>query len=190
MIDNSTPGDGCRCILIDETGSISAPSVEISSSIGTRHDVERILVALGGAPVGESKLPVAEMFARAFGADLLFLHFLPRVAAQVGDPVSPEEARACAYLETVSARLHADVLHAHGLVRAASSVTEGIVAVAGEQDVDLIVLGLDVRGRVPRAFRQNVADEVARRTSCPVIIVQPDRSARRAPVVRSFDEDA
>jgi nucleotide-binding universal stress UspA family protein len=190
MIDNTAPDEGCRCTLIDESGAVDAPSAQISSSICNRWNVRRILVALGGAPVGESKLPVAEMFARAFGADILFLHVLTRAAAQVGDPVTPEEARATAYLETVSARLHADGAHAHGLVRPATSVADGIVAVAQEQSVDLIVLGLDVRGRVSRAFRQNVADEVARRTSSPVVIVQPDHSARRAPAVRSFDEDA
>jgi nucleotide-binding universal stress UspA family protein len=190
MTQSTVPTDGCQCVLIDATGSVSAPSIQISSSISTQRDVKRILVALSGAPVGESKLPVAEMFARAFDADILFLHVLTRASGQVGDPVTPEEARATAYLETVSARLHADGVHAHGLVRAAASVADGIVAVAGEQDVDLIVLGLDVRGRVPRAFRQNVADEVARRTACPVVIVQPDRAARRAPVVRAFDEDA
>src|SRR5262245_32387023 len=181
---------GCRCVLIDEAGESSPSNAEISGAIGQRRDVKRILVALGGAPAGETKLPVAEMLARAFDADLLFLHVLTRTAATAADPVSPNEARACAYLETVAARLHADGLHAHGVGRTAVSVTEGIVAAARELDADLIVLGLDVRGRVTRAFRQNVADEVARQTSCPVVIVQPDGAARRAPVVRSFDEDA
>jgi nucleotide-binding universal stress UspA family protein len=190
VIENAPPNEGCRCTLIDETGAVDAPGTEISSSISHRRNVRRILVALSGGPVGESKLPVAEMFARAFGADILFLHVLTRAAAQVGDPVTPEEARASAYLETVAARLHADGVHAHGMVRPATSVADGIVAVAQEQGVDLVVLGLDVRGRLPRAFRQNVADEVARRTSSPVVIVQPDRSARRTPAIRSFDEDA
>lgn len=180
----------CRCVLIDGAAESNPSSAEISGAIRQRHDVKRILVALGGAPAGETKLPVAEMLARALDADLLFLHVLTRTAATVADPVSPGEARACAYLETVAARLHADGLHAHGIVRTAASVTDGIVAAASELRADLIILGLDVRGRVTRAFRQNVADEVARRTSSPVVIVQPDQAARRAPVVRSFDEDA
>ncbi|HLZ08276.1 MAG TPA: universal stress protein [Chloroflexota bacterium] len=195
MPEVTTPDQTANCILVDDTGttrSIESESSasEICEAISHQHDVKRILVALGGAPAGESKLPVAEMFARALDADILFLHVLPRAVARQNDPISPAEARASAYLETVSARLHAAGLHAHGFVRAAASVTEGIVAAAREHSVDLIVLGLDVRGRVPRAFRQNVADEVARQTACPVVIVQPDQSARQAPVTRSFDEDS
>jgi nucleotide-binding universal stress UspA family protein len=190
LMNETVAGPRCRCVLIDEAGESSPSDAEISGVIRQRRDVKRILVALGGAPAGETKLPVAEMLARALEADLLFLHVLTRTAATVAEPVSPDEARACAYLETVAARLHAAGLHAHGVVRSAASVTEGIVAAAEELGADLIVLGLDVRGRVTRAFRQNVADDVARQTSCPVVIVQPDGAARRAPVVRSFDEDA
>jgi nucleotide-binding universal stress UspA family protein len=190
VMSGAVAGQGCRCVLIDGAGESRPSNAEISGAIRRRRDVKRILVALGGAPAGETKLPVAEMLARALDADLLFLHVLTRTAATAADPVSPEEARACAYLETVAARLHAEGLHAHGVVRTAASVTEGIVAAARELDADLIVLGLNVRGRVPRAFRQSVADEVARRTLRPVVIVQPDGAARRAPVVRSFDEDA
>ena len=195
MNELKAPDQTGRCILMDDSRATStidkeASANEICEAISHQRDVKRILVALGGAPAGESKLPVAEMFARALDADILFLHVLPRSVAQRNDPVSPEEARASAYLETVSARLHAAGLHAHGIVRPAASVTEGIVAAAREHAVDMIVLGLDVRGRVPRAFRQNVADEVARQTACPVVIVQPDNSAQRAPLTRSFDEDA
>src|SRR5262249_21286794 len=155
-------GEGCRCVLIDRDGESSPSNAEIPGAIGQRRDVKRVLVALGGAPAGETKLPVAEMLARAFDADLLFLHVLTRTAATAADPVSPNEARACAYLETVAARLHADGLHAHGVVRTAASVTEGIVAAARELDADLIVLGPDGPGGVARACRQNRAAEVAR----------------------------
>jgi nucleotide-binding universal stress UspA family protein len=195
MNETATVRQECRCVVPTAAGVTHCPNTELSASaictaIGPQHEVKRILVALGGSPAGESKLPVAEMLARGLDADLLFLHVLTRPAAQSEDPVSPAEARATAYLETIAARLHADGLHAHGIIRIAASPTEGIVAAAREYNVNLIVLGMDIRGRVPRALRQNVADEVARRTDCPVVIVQPDRSATRVPVTRSFDEDA
>lgn len=189
-VDEAETIRGRRCVLIDEAGESSPTIAEISGAFCQRRDVKRILVALGGAPAGETKLPAAEMLARALDADMVFLHVITRTAARVTDPVSPEEARACAYLETVAARLHAAGLRAHGVVRTSASVIDGIVSAAEELGAELIILGLDIRGRVTRAFRQNVADEVARRTSCPVVIVQPERATRRAAVVRSFDEDA
>src|SRR5919202_1796692 len=92
----------------------------------------RILVPLDLTPPGEAKLPTAEAYARAFGADLLLLHVLPRPPAparvtaaladlplpgrsarreRLDDPsesgVPPEEARARAYLDSVVARLRA-----------------------------------------------------------------------------------
>jgi hypothetical protein len=106
MNEVTAPVQTCRCILMDDNGEPGAIDAEVSATeiceaISHQHDVKRILVALGGAPAGESKLPVAEMFARALDADILFLHVLPRVAARQNDPVSPEEARATAYLETI-----------------------------------------------------------------------------------------
>ena len=183
----------CSCVLIDaahgrESAEVSA--AEVCAAVATQVAVRRILVALGGAPAGENKLPVAEMLARGLDADILFLHVLTRRADQLADPVSPEEAHAAAYLETIAAQLHADGLHAHGIVRSAASAVEGIVAAAREYAVDLIVLGLDIRGRVPRAFRRSVAEVVAHETSMPVVIVEPDRSTARPPRVRAFDEDA
>jgi nucleotide-binding universal stress UspA family protein len=190
VINETIIAQGCPCVVIDGVREARSSVAETTRAVHQHPAAKRVLVALGGAPAGETKLPVAEMLARALDADLVLLHVIIRPAAAVAEPVSTDEARAAAYLETVAARLHADGLHAHGLVRPAPSATEGIVAAARELRADLIVLGLDVRGRITRTFRQNVADEVARQTSCPVVIVQPNGAARRAPVVRSFDEDA
>src|SRR5919206_3456826 len=79
--------------------------------------IKRILVPLDLSPLGEAKLPVAEAQARAFGAELILLHVLPPEAVDRTGAVSPEEARARTYLDTVAARMRADGLTAHGLVR-------------------------------------------------------------------------
>src|SRR5919202_2507579 len=102
----------------------------------------RILVPLDLTPPGEAKLPTAEAYARAFGADLILLHVLPRppaparVTAALADlplpyrsarrerledvesSVLPDEAHARAYLDTVVARMHAAGVAARALVRA------------------------------------------------------------------------
>jgi nucleotide-binding universal stress UspA family protein len=145
---------------------------------------------MGGIGACETKkLPLAETMARALGSELILLHVLPESEA-AADVVSPQEARACAYLEMIAARLHADGLHVHGVVRSARSPADAIVAEARAQNADLIILGFDVRRGLPRAFRRNVADEVTRRADCPVVLVRPESNLRPAPEIRSFDEDA
>src|SRR3982750_4065971 len=80
-------------------------------------ELKRILVPLDLSPLGEAKLPVAEAQARAFGAELILLHVLPPEAVDRSGAVSSEEARARTYLDTVAARMRADGVTAHGLVR-------------------------------------------------------------------------
>jgi nucleotide-binding universal stress UspA family protein len=151
--------------------------------------VRRILVPLDLSPLGEAKLPVAEAQARAFDAELILLHVLPREAIAADGTVSPEEARARTYLDTVAARMHADGLRASTLVRIGLPA-ETIVDAAREQGADLIVLGSNVRAGLPRAFLGSVADEVVRTAHCPVMLVRPQLEAGAGTALRSFDEDA
>jgi len=151
--------------------------------------VRRILVPLDLSPLGEAKLPVAEAQARAFDAELILLHVLPREAIAADGAVSPEEARARTYLDTVAARMHADGLRASTLVRIGLPA-ETIVDAAREQGADLIVLGSNVRAGLPRAFLGSVADEVVRTAHCPVMLVRPQLEAGAGTALRSFDEDA
>ena len=152
-------------------------------------EVKRILIPLDLSPLGEAKLPVAEAQARAFGAELILLHVLPPEAVDRSGAVSPEEARARTYLDTVAARMRADGLTAHGLVRIGPAAST-IVDAARESKADLIVLGSSVRAGLPRAFLGSVADEVVRQAPCPVLLVQPQLEAGVATPIRSFAEDA
>ncbi len=149
----------------------------------------RILVPLDLLPAGEAKLPVAEEQARAFNAEVILLHVIPARAGGDGS-VTPEEARARAFLDAVAARLHANGIPALPLVRF-GPVAPTIVEVARELDVDLIILGSNLRGALSRLFPGAIADEVVRNAPCPVLLVRPDlEHAPPAPVVRSFADDA
>jgi nucleotide-binding universal stress UspA family protein len=151
--------------------------------------VKRILVPLDLSPLGEVKLPIAEAQARAFGAELILLHVLPREAMADDGTVSPDEARARTYLDTVVSHMHADGVGANALVRTGAPA-QTIVDAAREQQADLIVLGSSVRAGLPRAFLGSVADEVVRTAHCPVLLVRPQLEAGAGTPVRSFDEDA
>ena len=149
----------------------------------------RILVPLDQSPLGEAKLPVAMSQSRAFGAELILLHVLPPEALDPTGAVSSEEARARTYLDTVAARMHAEGITAHAIVRAGQPAST-IVDEARERAADLIVLGANVRTNLPRFFLGSVADEVIRNAPCPVLLVRPDLQAGAAGPIRSYDEDA
>jgi nucleotide-binding universal stress UspA family protein len=149
----------------------------------------RILVPLDQSPLGEAKLPVAMAQARAFGAELILLHVLPPEALDASGAVSPEEARARTYLDTVAARMRAEGITAYGVVRAGQAAAT-IVDEARERVAELIVLGANVRTNLPRAFLGSVADDVIRNAPCPVLLVRPDLQAGAASPMRSYDEDA
>jgi nucleotide-binding universal stress UspA family protein len=55
-----------------------------------------------------------------------------------------------------------------------------ILRYAKRQAIDLIVLGTHGRGRVASAFLGSVAERVLRHASCPVMIVSPGSTRRRA----------
>lgn len=183
-------GSPQRCIVAADGDAATTGNEQICRGLTEDRAIQRILVALGGAPGCDTKLPLAETMARAFGAELILLHVLQNSSGAKDESISPEEARAGAYLQMIAARMHAAGLHVHGITRVAPSVADAIVAEARDQKVDLIILGFDVRRGLPRAFRKNVADEVARRAPAPVVLVRPEPGAVRASTVRSFDEDA
>src|SRR4051812_38560616 len=100
----------------------------------------RILVPLDLTLPGEAKLPVAAGYARAFGAEVLLLHVLPRNPALTAlgdlraarrredgdntlDVPSSREAAARAYLDVVAARLRASGLRVRSLLREGSVVS-------------------------------------------------------------------
>src|SRR6266545_2809752 len=108
-----------------------------------------ILVPIDLSPLGEAKLPVVEHYARLMHANVLLLHVLPSGSL---DPsaVSPSEATARTYLDTVAARLRNAGLRAEGLLRSGPPAAT-IVSEAEARGVDLIILGANIRPTLPGA---------------------------------------
>ena len=151
--------------------------------------IARILVPIDLSPVGEEKLVVASAQARAFDAELILLHVLPRDATDPTGAVSVEEARSRTFLDTITSRLHAEGFRASGIVRIGSTGAT-IVKESVDIGIDLIVMGSSIRAGFPRVMLGSVADEVVRNATCPILLVRPHLETESASPVRSFDEDA
>src|SRR5437016_1915701 len=82
----SPPG----CIVVTDGGAATSGDDQICRSLTGERTIKRILVALGGAPGCDTKLPLAETMARAFGAELILLHVLANSPAPSDESVSPE----------------------------------------------------------------------------------------------------
>jgi nucleotide-binding universal stress UspA family protein len=147
------------------------------------HLQRRILVPLGLAALGETKLPVARDCARAFGADVVLLHVSPASARRA--EAQSSEAAARAYLDTVVAHLHAAGVRAEAAVRP-GPVAATIVREARERGADLIVLGASLRPALLRAVLGSVADAVVDSAPCPVLLVRPAREAGVGSPLQSF----
>ena len=101
-----------------------------------------ILVPLDLTPAGEVKIPVAEEYARALRADVILLHVL-RPGDVNPTSVSPSEAVARTYLDSIGAHLRGAGVHAEGVIRTGAPGPT-IVQEAHIRDVRLIVIGTNV----------------------------------------------
>jgi nucleotide-binding universal stress UspA family protein len=147
-----------------------------------------ILVPIDLSPLGEAKLPIVEQYARLLHADVLLLHVLPPGSLQAS-AVSPIEATARTYLDTVAARLRNAGVHAEAVLRSGAPAAT-ILTEAATHDVDLIVLGANIRSSLSTAVIGSVADQVARSAHCPVLLVHPNPQPAPAHPLRNFHEDA
>jgi nucleotide-binding universal stress UspA family protein len=132
---------------------------------------KRILLATDGSPVVERQILYAEHLARVERAELIVLHaFEPpaRYAGFEGYDLLLERyhAVARAVVEEVVAELRTDGVAAQAEVRQAPAA-EAIIAVATEQNIDLIILG--TRGGAGLAAMGGVSAQVLRHAHCPVL---------------------
>ena len=147
-----------------------------------------ILVPLDLTPAGEVKIPVAEEYARALGADVLLLHVL-RPGLLDPSTVSPSEAMARTYLDTFAARLRSAGVQADAIIRTGSPAPT-IIQEALIRETRLIILGTNTRPMLSTAVLGSVADQVARAAPCPVMFVHPSGDTLERRPLRCFQEDA
>lgn len=130
----------------------------------------RILFPTDGSPCAERARRHAAHLAQRFDAELHVIRVEER-DAELSDVIE-----VCS--DDVLADLHAPMertvvaepqVHERRVVH--RSAAEGILSYATEHDIDLIVLGTHGRRGVRRLLLGSVAEEVVRRSSCPVLTV-------------------
>lgn len=142
---------------------------------------ERILVALDGSERGERALEPAAELARRLGAplhllrvaDLTWLRFGMTDAAfeyaSLGSELAEEQREAETYLATVAERLTGDGLTVTSEVRSGFAARE---ILAASREGDLVVMASHGRGGPTRWLLGSVAEEVTRRSNCPVLLIR------------------
>jgi nucleotide-binding universal stress UspA family protein len=151
--------------------------------------VERILVPLDLNRLSQSKVPISETYAQAFGAEIILLHVLPNDRSG-GEAISLQEAQARTYLDAIAARLHAEGIRARPLLRSGSPA-ETILQEIETQRADLVILGSNQRRGLSRLLLGSVAEAIVARAECPVLLIRPANADDPvSPAVRSFSEDA
>ena len=155
---------------------------------GLTSPIKRILVPLDLNRLSEGKMPASEAQAKAFGAEIILLHVIPS-APPADEGVTLAESQARTYLNAIAARLRADGIQARTLVRY-GPVVDAILEEISAQQIDLVVIGSNVRRGLSRLLLGSVAEEIVARAPCPVLLVRPDVSeAEKSLPVRSFVDD-
>jgi nucleotide-binding universal stress UspA family protein len=132
----------------------------------------RILVPLDGSRVAEEVLRPAIELARALHAGIV----LARVVE-----ADTETAGAMSYLEATAAALRSDDLSLTPRVVVGGNVSESILTVARESDVDAIALSTHGWGGLAHRLMGGVASGLVKRANVPLMLVRPTAMRKTSP---------
>jgi nucleotide-binding universal stress UspA family protein len=141
---------------------------------------QNILVPLDGSQFAEQSLPIAEMLARTFQANLTLVSVLysrsPMDSLTVGSPLGKRETYngkgLHKYLDRLSEDLFQRGIHASYAVLsgpAADTINQFI----DQEDFDLVVLSNHGRNGFHRRMLGNVAKQLIQTVSKPVLLIRP-----------------
>lgn len=151
--------------------------------------IKRILVPTDFSDPATAALRLAAGLANEFGARLYLLHVVPEPyaypwgtelsALPINDILAQSEEGARQHLGELAAEtgMPADRLSTHVLV---GTPVDQVLALAKEQQIDLIVLGTHGRGLVGHLLLGSVAERVVRRSTVPVLTVHGGSSAEQS----------
>ena len=153
--------------------------------------VQHVLVPIDFSTTADRALTYAIALAQQFHARLTLLHVLDltpvtmedMTAGVVATYLDDLETDAQHLLQASRERVQGAGLQGESLL-VQGTPTQTIVDTAGEQGVDLIIMGTHGRTGLAHVFLGSVAEHVVRQGLCPVLVV------RRAPDTSAPAEDA
>jgi nucleotide-binding universal stress UspA family protein len=144
--------------------------------------IEKILVPIDFSDQYEAVLRIAESMARSENAKLILAHVVEPVQpiAETAPYTHVEVAMADADREKLQTITPTDpsIPFEHCLKE--GSPSKGIVEIAKEEQVDLIVMGTHGRRGLSRVLMGSVAEDVVRRAPCPVLTLKPSQEVLEA----------
>jgi len=142
----------------------------------TRISIKNLLYATDFSPAAGAALPYVVGLAERYGARVHALHVrLPSAYALAGPEAMPQVIEG----EEIQAKLEAESMEEmlggvpHHIVVAVGDICPNIGKTLKEQSIDLIVIGTRGRTGIGRALLGSVAEEILRRSPCPVLTVGP-----------------
>jgi nucleotide-binding universal stress UspA family protein len=147
---------------------------------------KRIVVALDGSERSEAILPEAVKLARKLGASIELVRVAtPVVAAGAGEaPIVLPPEDPMPYLKGVAARLEREGVKA-GAVALEGRASEALLAHLNESAAPLLCMATHGRSGLVRLLLGSVAEEVVRRSPCPVLLRRSvPASAPKAPAAK------
>jgi len=133
--------------------------------------IKRILVPTVGQPYSERAVELACRLGQEQKAEVILVHILevPRTMP-LGVPLPEAEAEAFKVLERSESIVTLHGLKPQKLVQRARIAGEEIARIAGEQDVDMIVLGARAKIGLRDEILGRTSDLVLRQAPCEVIV--------------------
>ncbi len=139
----------------------------------------RILVPVANPSTEDNLLQLALILVKRTNGTLLPLHVLTDAYAPISAEAKLQQERLLATAETIA---HAAVVNVEPIGRVDDSIDKGILRTAQEHNANLIICGWKGYSTYRDNFFGSVIDNVARRTSVPMLItrfVQPIKSTQR-----------
>lgn len=161
------------------------PREDAEADLAELPTFEHVMLTLDGSQLSESAIDPATSVTRLFGARLTLVRvveyphetesvYLPDAIEAIQERLEQSREATHAELERVAARLAKEGVEVGRDARVVNHAPAGILDVAEELDVDLIVMASHGRGGLGRAVLGSVTDKVLRGSGRPVLIVRAE----------------
>jgi nucleotide-binding universal stress UspA family protein len=140
--------------------------------------VERILVGVDGSQNGERALAWAMLLARRFAAELLAVHAIGLLAHLGDGPPVPSHAHLDELRRAFETEWCAPLLDSgieYRLLCVEGAPVQVLLSVAEREGTSLIVVGSRGAGGFEELLLGSTSHQVAEHSSCPVLVVPPER---------------